>query len=160
MLTAAGLGVLAIHHAGWETDEHSRGASAFHDAVDFIATFHDGHPDRPRKRQLKVHGRSQRLPLSLEIELSADGSTYQLLSGRPPSSVWDTIEKFLPTLPPGLTLEEIHERLPPEARPKPKTLANGIAQQAELRNWQRTGEGKAHSPFRYYKLSPRSPGPG
>lgn len=153
-LTHADLAVLLIHHSGWMASDRSRGASAFHDCVDFVLNYQNAGIQYPRRRVLDAKGRSERMPYELTIELSDDGNTFMRVQGGPAPSAWDVIDAILPADGHAAwTVEEMHAQLPPEFKVVPKTLANGIAKQVQIRGWTRIGDGGPGHPYRYFKQS-------
>ena len=151
-LVVLGIGVLAIHHHGWETGR-SRGASEFYAWADYIIEYHDVGKQYPRRRMLDVKGRSDRMPYQLTVELSEDHTAFTRVEAAPAIATADLIDSLLPVGEPGLTVEEIHDRLPPGTLLSLKTLKNQISEQRASRGWCRSGDGVSGRPYRYFKPS-------
>jgi hypothetical protein len=161
-LNKLGIAVLVCHHHGWE-GEHSRGASALPGYVDVIIDmYRDPRLNKKtRRRKVQVEGRLRNMLDEMTIELSADGSSYDVVETTHTSPpIKQTIEAILDSLAPpsdGWTIEGILAHWPGASKPGAKSLQNKVVQAG----WQKVqGTGNKKTPARYYRpIAPSLPTP-
>jgi hypothetical protein len=157
-LTSAGAAVLVLHHHGWG-ERRARGASALVGFVDVILDFYSPTPTdhAERKRVLSARGRVAGLIRSVTIELSKDGSGYELVSKDAPSAKKSTLSvmaDIAPTEGDGWTIAEFLENWPGEKEPAEKTLANVAASALKKGLLIAVEKGSPGNPARYRKPDP------
>jgi hypothetical protein len=163
-LTAKGVAVLLVHHLRKSDGPEGTGArgsgalSAFVDTVLELRRY-DADNRGDRRRLLTGYSRCEGTPEDFVIELAADGSGYtaqgdkQGVAGR---ELREAILKVLPAKAPGLTAEEVAERLPEEDTVRRRTLLAELRRGAEATppDWKREGEGVKGSPYTHWRKPP------
>jgi hypothetical protein len=160
-LCERGAALLLVHHLrksdGTEATG-SRGSGALPAFVDTIVELRRFAPDQAgdRRRVLTAVGRWDETPAELVIELD-EGGGYVPRGERQEAQAADLrgeIESVLPAGPAGATRDEIAESLPEGVR-KQRLLA--VLQEGAGKGWwNRSGAGKAGSPFRFWANGPQA----
>ena len=105
-------------------------------------------------------------PPEIVIELDKASRVYHFVGTRAGTVSADRLSMILdilPSLPPGLTVEEVHERWPDDGAGQPlltpgvRSIRRELDQATEVGTVKFTGSGRRHDPFRYYY--PRDPLP-
>jgi hypothetical protein len=161
-LTEAGMGVLLLHHPGKAPSavgRAARGSGALQGFVDVLMemTWLRGAGDGSRARRLRAWSRSQGTPLNLLMELTPDGTDYQVVTEA------TAAEDDLPAVPEALRLvlegaqgkmtrQEILDGWLPDylPAPDPGTLARWLLRAVTLGQLCRDGTGRRNEPFRYW----------
>lgn len=158
LLTQAGFAVLLNHHFGKSDADQGRaprGSSAILAAVDISLELRRYKPDDDddRRRVLKGLGRFSEIPGEVVIELSDDSTHYTAQGEKREVATREmhlALIAALPTAPPGIDVDTIHESLPEAGRPQLSKVRGALV--AGIGNgWTRAGEGKRGDPYRYWR---------
>jgi hypothetical protein len=149
---------LLVHHnrkGDGQEATAARGSGALAAFVDTIVELRrfDPRERHNRQRVLTGYGRFDETPEERVIELTAAGvyvshGTRQEVASR---DLAEVLVELLPEVPPGLTSEEILAAWPGRSRPLKQKLLHALRQGTEQRIWQREGEGKRRSPYRFWR---------
>lgn len=156
-ITQAGAAVLLMHHPrkGDATEGRAaRGSGALPGFVDVIVELRRFTPDNAhdRRRVLTAYGRFDDVPPEAVLELGDDG--YRVVGDKATVSVSDRREAIvttLPTEPPGLTAEELHEAWPTQPRPGLRTIKGDLNAEWHEERLGRGGGGKKGDPYRFWR---------
>ena len=158
-ITSDGAGLLCFHHAGNNESKGqgtlSRGSTALPGAVDIILEMKRFRPEEKadRRRVISGWGRFDDIPDEVVIELANDGLSYRAEGDRKAVAgreLHADLLFLLPTEPPGLTADELHDGLPEANRAKRATLVSALMGGVGT-EWQSSGTGKKGSPRRFYR---------
>ncbi len=156
-LADCGPAVLILHHprkglaAGGQA---ARGTGALPAFVDFLVEMHWAGPAAAdnRRRRLAAWSRHEETPGRVLLELSADGTDYAVVEGKPDGAD-DEVDRVLEGLlraTPGLTARELAVRWPAGAeRPRWRALVGRLRGLSDAGRLARTGGGHRYAPFRY-----------
>jgi hypothetical protein len=150
-----------VHHLRKSDGDQATGSrgsgaiAAFADTIVELRRYQSTGKDR--RRVLTVHSRFDDTPEPTVIELSEDGKSYTASGTRAGSRLEEAIAiilAMLPTTAPGIPRKELVAQWPEEdAAPRRETLLKVLDHGIEVGFWQRTGEGKCGSPYRYHRTS-------
>jgi hypothetical protein len=164
-LTTAGLSVLLLHHPSKGRTlpgQSARGCGALPAFVDILLEMsHYTRPDDPdRRRRLVAYSRHPQTVRHRLIELSADGSNYQVVEGGEEPTGSDTLEGVLQVLSGActkMTRQEIQDEwLEAYEKPTRTTLWRCLNRASAQGLVHQQGTGRSIDPFRYW-LPEREP---
>jgi hypothetical protein len=171
-LTAAGMGVVLIHHPRKGVNlagQAARGSGALASFVDILVEMHwYAKADVPdRRRWLRSYSRHAETPRNLIVELTAAGDGY--IAHDPAdedawAGSWQVLCLVLQDATERLTQRQVLEQWPDDfPRPDQGTISRGLKRGVEQGLIRQQGSGRKSDPYRYWlpdKEDEFYPGPG
>jgi hypothetical protein len=157
--------ILLVHHTrkgdGQEATA-SRGSGALTAFVDTIIELRRYAPEdaKDRRRVLTGFGRDDDTLQEIVVELGEEGEyrTQGTRKDSKESQLTDAIDKIMPVGPPGITFNEIKEKIPETMRIRSQKLFDRVSEGVSIGLWKCSGTGVKGDPRRYWKIdvSPNS----
>jgi AAA domain len=158
-LTAAGIGLLLLHHprkGATVAGQAARGSGALPSHVDIIAemSWHTRTDDEDRRRWLRAYSRYDDTRRRLILELNPEGTDYLVRQpGQEESGAecWDVICMVLNDARERLTRREILEEWPEDfSKPDSTTIWKLLNRGIEQGKIRKRGSSRKYDPFRYW----------
>jgi hypothetical protein len=163
-LTSAGRALLLVHHLSKgdaSEGKGSRGSGALMAFVDVLVEFRRFKADdrTDRRRVMSAWGRYDETPAELVVELTEHG--YQEQGDRETAANAEIVAKvlsLLPSVPPGITIDEIAGEWPEDQNPRRDRLLNvlragAIPDGGGRQLWTRNGSGKRGDPYLFLRVN-------
>jgi hypothetical protein len=155
--------LLLVHHlrkSDGTEGTGSRGSGAIGSWVDILVELRRYAPGdrKDRRRVLTAYGRFEETTDELVIALDDKGH-YAAQGDKAAvrgQEVLDVLSRLITTAP-GVTLAIIRDNWPGEHCPRKDTLLAALEQGVAEKRWQRAGDGKKGSPYRYLKVATAAP---
>jgi hypothetical protein len=151
---------ILVHHLKKNDGKEATGSRgsgalmAFADTILELRRF-NGDDHGCRRRVLTSWGRDEESQAELVIELNESGTGYDARGSRDKVSAEDLVDQVAELLPAvqadAMTTEHIHDSWPDSPPPHRTRLLHALSAGTETQRWNRSGEGKKGSPYRYWR---------